>query len=379
MEKHVVIVDFNHMVHTYYNSQYRLHARVMDMGVPIEKDTTIANGALKNIFRWTKGGVFPTSICFDRPVAPRKVYFKEAFGGDKEGNGNYKGSRESMSDGMFEGSRDTQMILEQGGVPVFVQNGYEADDLIMACIQRAKVKYPGMHIDVVTNDADLLPLVDNTVSVYLRSKKGTYAVDKTYEKNKYIEVTPDNYQTVVEDLSAYKGFKMPYNILLLHKLLRGDSSDEFGCKDISRMFSPLKWNKFVSAMEEGGIDFANAFRYGPPVMKILYRGTDKEFDGTLKDALSSPDKAQLYQKVCNPVELDTIIGILRKYTELSEEQLSRVEKIYWGMNLNMVYPNKTGPQRGMYTVGTKNTPDISEYRDIDLHNAASVLQIRLLR
>lgn len=45
--KRVVIVDFNHMIHTYYYSQHRLSVRVVENGESIEKDTTVQNGTLK--------------------------------------------------------------------------------------------------------------------------------------------------------------------------------------------------------------------------------------------------------------------------------------------------------------------------------------------
>ena len=377
-ERHVVIVDFNHMVHTYYNSQHRLSIKVVVNGEQEDKDTTVQSGTLKSIFRWSNHGYNPTAVCFDRPVIQRKVFFQTAFPDMVVGSGKeYKGNRERMPEAMMEASRDVQGILQSAGVSCYAQNGYESDDIIMACIKRAKVKYPGMHIDIVTNDADLLPLVDDTISVYLRSKKGTFAENKKFEKTHYIEVTPRNYQQIVENLSAYKGFTIPYNCLLLHKLLRGDPSDQFGCKDICRMFPASKWNAMIAAMEEDGIDFSTAFRYGEPVMKILYRGTDKEFKGTMKDALASPDKANLYQKVCNPKELDTLMSVLRKYSAITDEQADRIEKVYWGMNLNMTYPHKDPKYaRRPFVVGENN--DLNPFKETDLQNAARVLQIKLL-
>lgn len=381
MEKRVVIIDLNHLAHTYYHSQHRLSVKVVENGETITKDTTIQNGVLKRIHSWSNHGYNPVAVCFDRPVPSRKAYFQKAFpdmviGTDKE----YKGGREKMPEDMFIAIADVERILRDSGVSVFAEQGYEADDLVFACIQRAKQLYPGVPIDVVTNDADLLPLVDETVSVFLRSRKGTYAVSKELEKQHYIQVTPDNFQDVVEDLSSYKGFRIPYNSILLHKLLRGDVSDKIGRKDISRMFSASKYNAIIDRMLEDGVDFASAFRYGKPTSKILYKGTDKEFAGTLQDALNSPERTNLYQKFCNPVELDNILSLLKEYTSLSEEQLDIIEKVYWGMNLNQTYPN-TNPRlaRRGYEIGSKGKSDIHPFKETDLHNACSSLQIRILR
>ena len=379
MERRVVIVDFNHMVHTYYNSPHRLSIRVVENGESISKDTTIQSGTIKAVHRWSNHGANPVAVCFDRPVPARKAYFQSAFpemqvGSDKE----YKGGREKMPDAMFEGISDVERIFRSAGVSCFAENNFEADDLVFACVKRAKEKYPGLPIDVITNDADLVPLVDDTVSVFLRSKKGTYAESKDIEKPHYIQITPKNYQEVVQDLSAYSGFYMPYNSLLLHKLLRGDISDKFGRKDISRMFSPKKWNDMMMSMLAEDVNFVEVFRYGEPQYKILYKGTDEPFDGTLEEALSHPDKDKLYQKICNSEELDAIVELLEEFTTLDEEQIETVEKIYWGMNLNQPYANANKRLfRRSYVVGSKGHPDIETFNEINLQNAARSLEIRL--
>lgn len=378
MEKRVIIVDFNHIAHTYYFSQHRLSERVVVNNESIEKDTTIQNGSIKNIFRWSNHGANPTAVCFDRPVIARKAFWQANFdmpiGTDKE----YKGGRAKMSQEMYEGIEDTERILRGAGVSCFSENNYEADDLVSACIDRAKEKYPGMPIDVITNDADLLPLVDDTVSVFIRSKKATYAIRKELEKPHYVQVTPGNYQSVIEDLSAYKGFLVPYNTLLLHKLLRGDISDKFGRKDISRLFSPTRYNDMIMRMIADGINMEEIFRYGKPQYKVLYKGTDEEFDGTLEDALKSKDRDKLYQKVTNSEELDLILYCLKEYSDINEEQLSAVEKIYLGMNLNQPYPNKDKRlARRAFVVGSKGRDDLHGFNEVELQKMCSPLRINL--
>lgn len=374
MQKRVIIIDFAHMVHTFWHSGFGGTVTVVENGVPVQKSTRIQYGCLRNVYNWSGKGSFPTAICFDRPTPARKQWFAENFENMKIGSGKeYKGNRESMPAEMFEGVSDCERILRQAGASCFAQLGYEADDLIFACIQRAKVQFPDLPIDVITNDADLLPLVDDRVSVFLRSKKGTYAVSKDIEKNKYIQVTPDNFQEVVENLSAYKGFHLPYNTMLLHKLLRGDTSDNIN--GIKRKFAPLKFNKMIERMTEDGVDFASTFRYGVPQTKLLFRDTNEEWEGTVEEALNSPYKSKLYQKIYNPVELDNILEVLNKYTDGDEEVLSHVQRMYWGMNLNQTYPNKdkTKCRRG-YVV-----TDIHGFNEMDLQRAVNPLKIRLVR
>lgn len=378
VKKRVVIVDFNHMVHTYFHSGHRLSVKVNQGGVIMEKDTTIQNGCIKNIHRWSNGGVNPTAVCFDRPVPARKNFWQSAFsemsmGTDTE----YKGNREKMPDAMFQGSQDCEMILRQAGVSCFAKPNYEADDLIFACIQRAKEKYPGLPIDVVTNDADLLPLVDDTVSVFIRSKKGTWAEDPSIQKLHYIQVTPANFQSVVEDMSAYKGFCIPYNTLLLHKLLRGDSSDQFKRADISKMFPPKKYNYLIDCLIADGINLPEIFRYGKPRYQIYNKATGEDWNGTMEEALASPERENLRKRLVMPEELEVILKVLELYTDLNEEQLKAVESVYTGMNLNQVYVS-TEPvyTRREFVVGGKEG-DINQYDEIDLQKAVSPLKIRL--
>lgn len=379
MQKRVVIVDVNHLVHMHYHSRVRLSTKVKVGYDYVEKDTTILNGVLKSLFRWSKAGSYPLVVCFDRPVPARKAFFQTYFSDMKIGSGNeYKGNRERMPEAMWEGISDVESVLRRSGVTCLAQYNYESDDLIYAAIKRAKVLYPGCPIDVVTNDADLLPLVDDVVSVFIRSKVGTYAESKDIEKAHYIQVTPSNFQDTVERLSAYKGYTIPYNTLLLHKLLRGDPSDKIHRKDISIQFSPKKWNAMMDRMIADYVNFEEVFRYGEPQYKILYKGTDKEFNGTLQDALASSDKAQLYQKIGNTEEIDVILELLRQYSDLSEEQLDSVEKVYWGMNLNQVYPNVNKElARKSYVVGMKGNPDICQYNEMLFRESARVFQINL--
>lgn len=372
--KRVIIIDFAHMTHIFWHSGFGGTVTVMENGVPVQKSTRVQYGSIRNVYNWSNRGVNPTAVCFDRPAPARKQWFAENFKNMEIGSGKeYKGNREKMPSEMYDAVQDCERLLRQGGVSCFSAHGYEADDLVFACIQCAKEQYPDLPIDVITNDADLLPLVDEQVSVFLRSMKGTYAVSKDLEKNKYIQITPANFQETVENLSAYKGFCLPYNTMLLHKLLRGDTSDNIN--GIKRRFSASKFNKMIAQMEADGVDFGRVFKYGVPVTKLLYRDSGEEFKGTMKEALESPDKGRLYQKIYNTRELDEILEILNRYTDGDEEVLTHVKNMYWGMNLNQVYPNKDKSNcRRAYVV-----KDIHGFNEFELQKAVTPLQIRLIK
>lgn len=269
--KRVLIVDFNHMAYSLMFGAAPLSASVTMGGETKVYDTTIANGATKSIHRWSHQGYYPTAICFDRPCAPRKNYFKTAF--DQQAGEGYKENRVGIRGEMMESITLTLQMLMQAGLSVYGATGYEADDLVQAAIVSAKENYPGLKIDVVTNDSDLIPLVDDEVSVFLRSRKTTWAEHKSIEKTKYVQVTPENYSEVSEDRTEYKNSKIlvPYNSLLLVKILRGDASDNIA--GLKKQFPPRKVNKLIedlfndkdlqAGLESLGTSMVDVFRYRP--------------------------------------------------------------------------------------------------------------------
>ena len=377
MQKRVLIVDFNHIAYSSFHSGYRLSKTVVVNGIPMEKDTTIHNTAIKNIHRWSKGGIYPTAVCFDRKVASRKAFWQLAFPEMVVGSGKeYKGNREKMPEAMFEAISDCENLLRQAGVSCYSRVNYEADDLIFACVQRAKELYPDCPIDIVSNDVDLLPLVDEQVSVFLRSRKLTWAESPDLEKAHYVQVTPENFQGIVEDLSAFKGFLIPYNSILLHKILRGDSSDNYKRKEISKMFPKSKYNQMILNMLNDGVNFADIFRYSKPKYEIYNSVTGEAFQGTMQEALASPEKPYLKKRIKNSDELDCIIMALQEYSTLSEEQLEVVKNIYLGMNLNQPYVStEKALTRHEFKVTEKD--DIKDFSEIELQKVINPLGIRL--
>jgi len=214
---------------------------------------------------------------------------------------------------------------------------------------------------------------------FLEAKKGTWAESKDIEKAHYIQVTPDNFQSVVEDLSAYKGFLIPYNTLLLHKLLRGDSSDNYQRKEISKMFPRMKYNGMITSMVAEDINFNEIFRYSSPIYEIYNIETGEKFDGSIQDALNSPLKSKLRKRMKNSEELDAILTVLQMFTSLSDSQLEIVKNIYLGMNLNQPYVSK---EKSLTRHEFKICPngvgqDIDVFSEIELQKVLSPLQIRL--
>ena len=384
MEKRVLIVDFNHRAHMYLNNGYNPSVTMRVNGEQVVIDTAIQNGFIKDVHRWSKGGYYPTVVCMDSPIPVRKAYFAREFGMSVGTAAEYKGDREKKSEKFYNSIAMTKDMLTRAGIFCVKRHNYEADDLIFACIKKAKQQYPGMPIDIMTNDADLLPLVDDTVSVFLRSKKGTYAESEEYERMHYVQVTPRTYQKFVEDLSSYKKFLIPYNTLLLHKILRGDSSDNISSiKDIKKEFPPTFYNKLMGYMlrdnEAGRIDLANLFRYGEPTVVYKDRETDRVL--TNKEAVDAYKKSKeeginFYSKVDvsygDPVELTELLRVFSEYID-DEWVLTHIRKMYLGMNLNQAYMNYGELSRRP----AKITRDITGFDEVELQRVASELNINL--
>ena len=384
MEKRVLIVDFNHRAHMYMNSGYNPHVVRRVNGEDVIIETAIQNGFIKDVHRWSKGGYYPTVVCFDSPVPVRKAYFAREFGMSVGTAAEYKGGREKQSELFYNSITMTQDMLKRAGIVCIKHHNYEADDLIFACIEKAKQQFPGMPIDVMTNDADLIPLVDDTVSVFLRSKTGTYAESAEYERMHYVQITPRTYQKFIENLSNYKKFLVPYNTLLLHKILRGDSSDNIvDIKKIKKEFPPRFYNELMGYMisdaEKGEFDIANLFRYGKP--------TNVYKDKITGNVMPSKDAVALYKELQDkgifytsridtsygdPVELTRLLEVFSTYID-DEAVLTHIRKMYLGMNLNQAYMGYGDISRRP----AKITKDITGFDEIALQRVASELDINL--
>lgn len=225
----------------------------------IATDTRIPAGIVKNIWRWSNGGEYVVIPCFDRPCPARKTYFMKSSGTD------YKEGR-SHNDVVRVGLENTERILRLGGIPVLSAYNYEADDLIAACVSAFYDRFD--HIDVVTGDFDLVPLVDEKISVFLRCSKNTYAEDPKLKKNKYMQITPRSYEEIGYYWSKCSKIELPYNSMLLQKMLQGDESDaipgiryETSTGRLMRKYADKKYNELISQMASDGVDFSKTFRY----------------------------------------------------------------------------------------------------------------------
>lgn len=365
--RRVRIIDVTHMFYKYANGGMpHLSANVMMNGQLVRVDTTLASGVIKAIHRWSRQGYNPTVVCFDSKGCSRsrKAYFTQ-HSEQEEQKSEYKGKRDVQDSRFYEGINLTMNLLLSGGVTVLKADGYEADDLVKAAVDKAKSTYPDLPIDVITGDADLIPLVDDQVSVYISSRKLTWAESSDIEIRHYFQLRPYNYQEYCEGLTAFKSLTVPYNTVLLTKLLRGDKSDNI---EGYPKFTPTKYKKLIQQMQEDNVDIANTFRYDAPVKKYVYRGTEEVIPDSLLDDTPTEKKAIKYFE---SVALTKITEVLSKY--LDEDIVKHARFVYNGINLNGAFTDV--PER--FKRRPITVKEVKGYVSGELARAVSVVDINI--
>ena len=234
-------------------------------------DTTIPNYTVKNIYSYGGRGLFHTGVFFEGGSDFRKKHFAKDGSGDGTG---YKGDRSQQKGSFYTGINLAIQLMMQGKVSLYRAGGYEADDLIFNMIRAIKEKDTSTPIDIITNDSDLLPLVDEQVSVYIRGTR-EYNEDGCPTRRLYYQVTPRSWDEYLSYASAYKNYTIPYNSMLLFKMIRGDKSDNVAgaCKG----YGGKKYSALMEKMKEDGVDFPNVFRYGNDFNEVMKPVLDKYF------------------------------------------------------------------------------------------------------
>jgi hypothetical protein len=255
-----VLIDYMHLAHRCIQAE-PLSATVNIGGELRVVDTTIPNYTIKNIYNYSSRGSFYTGVFFEGGASERKAYFAKQQGaiGATEGKEGYKGNRNNNKGSFFEGIALTLNLLHNGEVSLYRQEGYEADDLIASMVQKIKSVDKLTPIDIITNDSDLLPFVDEQVSVYMRGTR-EYAEPGQPARRLYYQVTPETWTEYLSYTSAFRNYIIPYNSMLLFKMIRGDKADNVAgaCKG----YGGVKYTSLMNRMESDGVDFASIFRYG---------------------------------------------------------------------------------------------------------------------
>lgn len=258
-----VIVDFMHLVYKTVNLP-SLKCVPKGSITKEEVNTTIPTHVIKNIYRYSNKGMFPTAVCLEGGCPTRKNYFQSLTApADKNGKVTeikYK-DRGYINSIMGAGIDLTVDLLHKSGVSCYRANGYEADDFIYTLVLTLKERGITDPIDIITNDRDILPLVDEQVSVYIKNPREFYEEDRGAPRRAgYFQVTPRSWDTYVFYASEYEGYTLPYNSVLLYKMLHGDKSDNI--PSFVKGYGKKKLTQVVDTMKAANVPFESVFRYG---------------------------------------------------------------------------------------------------------------------
>lgn len=314
-----VLIDYMHLAHRCIQAE-PLSATVKIGDEVRVVDTTIPAYTIKNVHRYGGQGRYFTGVCFEGGSSRRKQYFSKQQGqiGATDGSG-YKGNRQAQRGSFYEGINLAINLMNNGSVSLYRVEGLEADDCIASLVAKIKSVDTTTPIDIITNDADLLPFVDDQVSVYMRGTR-QFAQQGSPEHRLYFQVTPDSWDDYVSYASAFRDFLIPYNSMLLFKMLRGDKSDNIA--GAVKGYGGVKYSNLMQLMQQDGVDFPTIFRYNVDfeelIRPVLIRYFTKEqvdymrfiFDGIKPYSVNLEVPKQIepgyLQQALNPVKINIL-------------------------------------------------------------------------
>jgi DNA polymerase-1 len=188
MEKRLIVIDSNALVHRGYHALPKL---------------TTKNGELINavygfllVFLKTIKEFNPDYIaaCFD---LPRPTFRHKRFA-------DYKATRPKAPDDLYEQIPKVKEILSAFSVPIFEKEGFEADDLIGTIVK--KITDESVEKIILSGDLDTLQTVDKNTKVYTLRKGVRDTI--LYDQQKVLE-----------------RYQIPPVLLPDFKALKGDPSD----------------------------------------------------------------------------------------------------------------------------------------------------------
>lgn len=270
-----VIIDYMPLVHKYINGAPPL-THTVNIGGSVETiETTVPNYTMKHIVRCGGNGAYAVAVCLEGGSSWRKEYFSA-------GGTEYKGGRKPLFSNALKGANITIDCLTKAGVSCYRRAGYEADDWIYTIVKMLKAKGITDPIDIVTVDRDMLPLVDEQVSVYIQAKR-QYNEQGCPSISGYYQVTPRSMETYCSYASEYKEYGLTYNTVLLYKLIKGDKSDNIGAA--VKGYGKKTFAELMQTLKADGIDTATIFRYGVDFDTVMRPVLERYFKTEQVDAM----------------------------------------------------------------------------------------------
>ncbi len=312
--KTLYIIDGNSYI---YRAFYAIRGLTNSSGLPTNAVFGFANMLLKVIKEKSPDLL---AIVFD-PKGPTRRHqeFKE-----------YKAHRPPMPRDLVPQVPYIHKLVEAFRIPVFVQEGQEADDVIATLARKAESD--GMNITIVTGDKDILQLIGPSISVYDTLKEKVYGPADVEERfgvppDRVIEVmglmgdASDNipgvpgigektaraliqeYGTIENLLANADGIKKPK----LQKSLR-----EFA--HLARLSRDLAVLRYDVPLE---IDYQKLKVQPPDNAVLLGLLKELEFTTLLKYVTQEHEEKTDYQVILDETELQGLIQVLSGAEEFS--------------------------------------------------------------
>lgn len=323
-KKNLFLIDLSHVIYRYY---YTIGFKEgTDYEYKDNQFKILDTGMYKKIFSFVDkiANLGQVLIFEDSKLISRNKYFEEHFP-----NG-YKDNRNKRNDELKLLKESISQLLKQYKQPTIKKFNYEADDLIKEAVRVAKKSKKYNHIYILTNDFDLAPLIDDEVTLYRRSPRSnsSHLESHPFIYN-YEMISKGNYEAYFKTIGMTKEVHVPYNSILLFKMIRGDKSDNIaGVKGVG----PKGYNNFISQMTDEEIQ---KFKYYDWQIEAHNKTKDiiyYDYDEIPLDEIKS-DKFEVRYK--EPKELKELALIIKKYfsTEVAKEIIIK----YRGMALNAAY------------------------------------------
>lgn len=328
-----LLIDFRHVAYKAITLP-KLQAPIQVNGTEMIADTTVATFTIKDIWNKSQRGTFHTAVCLEQGKTGMPTYRAEYFKhlqskGFDVTDGGYKAGRKKESGAFYNAVEVAEYLVGQSGISVYRVARLEADDLIGALVKHIKEvqKDTETPIYILTNDADHLPLVDEQVSVYMKCPR-QYNEFGAPEYRGYFQVTPNSWDDFLAGSSEFGEYHLPYNAMLLYKLVKGDKSDNY--KGACKGYGKVKFSNLTYQMQDDGVDFANVFRY--------YKDFDVEIAPVLRKYFTPEEvnhMAMVYKGI-NPVQtLDGVTPLHEKLRKPLQINIGEVQLACKTLDINI--------------------------------------------
>lgn len=323
-KKNLFLIDLSHIIYRYY---YTIGFKEgIDYEYKDNQFKILDAGMYKKIFSFIDKitNLGQVLIFEDSKLISRNKYFEEHFP-----NG-YKDNRNKRNDELKLLKESISKLLKKYKQPTIKKFNYEADDLIKEAVRIAKKSKKYNHIYILTNDFDLAPLIDEEVTLYRRSPRSnsSHLEPHPFIYN-YEMISKENYEEYFKTIGMTKDVHVPYNSILLFKMIRGDKSDNIaGVKGVG----VKGYNNFITQMTSEELQ---KFKYYDWKIEAYNKTKDITYFDYDEIPLEEIKTDEFEVKYKEPKELKELVLIIKKYfsTEVAKEIIIK----YRGMALNAAY------------------------------------------